>query len=69
MPQPSQPLRQAYALAHAMQARPTPQLATRYFDTLRRMLDADPAADNDNAIGPVTAEGTMCRTGSTPKNS
>jgi hypothetical protein len=52
-----------------MQARPTPQLATRYFDTLRRMLDADPAADNDNAIGPVTAEGTMCRTGSTPKNS
>ena len=40
MPQPNpQPLRQAFALAYAMRARPTPQLATAYFAALMRMLD------------------------------
>lgn len=33
------PFRQAYALAYAMRARPTPALATRYFDALRALLD------------------------------
>lgn len=33
------PLRQAYALAYAMRARPTPALATRYFEALRVLLD------------------------------
>jgi hypothetical protein len=56
----SQPLRQAFALAYAMQARPTPALATLYFDSLKRMLGNEPAA-NRNTNGP-TAEGTACRT-------
>jgi len=56
----SQPLRQAFALAYAMKARPTPALATRYFEALRKVLD-----DNLNTNGPATAEGTACRTRST----
>lgn len=38
-----QPLRQAYALAYAMRARPTPALASRYFEALKRMLSEDDA--------------------------
>lgn len=53
----SQPLRQAFALAYAMQARPTPALASRYFEALRRVLQ-----DNDKTGGPDSAEGTACRT-------
>lgn len=34
-----QPLRQAFALAYAMRARPTPALATAYFNALRRLLN------------------------------
>lgn len=33
-----QPLRQAWALAHALRTRPTPALATAYFDAIRRLL-------------------------------
>lgn len=33
------PICQAYALAKAMKHRPTPQLASRYFESLKRMLD------------------------------
>lgn len=39
----SKPLRQAFALAYAMRARPTPQLATAYFAALKRVLDTPPA--------------------------
>lgn len=60
----SQPLRQAWALSYAMRARPTPELATLYFDSLKRMLGDEPAA-NDNTNGPATAEGTACRKEST----
>lgn len=35
------PLRRAYALSYAMSARPTPALASLYFETLRKMLDPD----------------------------
>ena len=56
----SRALSQAFALAYAMQARPTPALATRYFEALRKVLD-----DNMNMNGPATAEGTACRTRST----
>lgn len=35
----SKPERQAWALAYAMKRRPTPALATRYFDALKRMID------------------------------
>lgn len=38
----SQPERQAWALSYAMRARPSPALASRYFDALKRMLGADP---------------------------
>lgn len=55
----SQPERQAWALSYAMRARPTPELASRYFETLKRMLGDDPA---DNMTGPETAEWTACRT-------
>lgn len=34
-----QPLRQAWALSYALRARPTPALATFYFNALRRLLD------------------------------
>jgi hypothetical protein len=54
----SPPLRQAFALAYAMRARPTPALATRYFDALRRVLE-----DNDNE--PDTAQGEACTKRST----
>ena len=37
----SPPLRQAFALAHAMQARPTPELATCYFNALLRVLETN----------------------------
>lgn len=37
------PICQAYALAKAMKQRPTPQLASRYFETLKRMLGDAPA--------------------------
>jgi hypothetical protein len=60
----SQPLRQAFALAYAMKARPTPALASLYFDALKRMLGDDPAS-NQNTNGPATAEGTACRKEST----
>lgn len=53
----SQPLRQAFALAYAMQARPTPALATRYFEALRRVLE-----DNDKTGVQDTAQGEACRT-------
>ncbi|OJW77995.1 MAG: hypothetical protein BGO62_10510 [Thiobacillus sp. 65-1402] len=56
----SQPERQAWALSYAMRARPTPELASRYFETLKRMLGDDPA--NNQNTGPATAEGTACRT-------
>lgn len=36
----SQPLRQAFALAYAMRARPTPELASRYFEALKRVIDS-----------------------------
>lgn len=55
----SQPQRQAFALAYAMQKRPTKALASRYFESLKRMLGDEPAA---NTNGPATAEGTACRT-------
>lgn len=35
----SQPLRQAYALSFALSRRPTPQLASAYFETLKKMID------------------------------
>lgn len=57
----SQPLRQAWALSYAMRERPTPELATRYFESLKRLLGDDPAT-NQNTNGPATAEGTACRT-------
>lgn len=53
----SQPLRQAFALAYAMQARPAPALASRYFEALRRVLE-----DNDKTCGPNMAKGAACRT-------
>lgn len=53
----SQPLRQAFALAYAMQTRPTPALASLYFEALRRVLE-----DNDKTCGPNMAEGAACRT-------
>lgn len=34
-----QPLRQAFALAYAMQRRPTKALASKYFEALKRVLD------------------------------
>lgn len=34
----SQPYRQAVALSHAMSRRPTPQLGTLYFETLKKMI-------------------------------
>lgn len=37
----SQPMRQAWALSYAMRARPTPALATAYFNALRRVLAGD----------------------------
>jgi len=52
----SQPERQAWALSYAMRARPSPDLASRYSDALKRMLGADPAANNQKA------EETTCRT-------
>lgn len=58
---------QAYALAKAMKHRPTPQLATRYFESLKRMLGDDPAA-NHNMTGPATAEGTACSKRSIPQH-
>lgn len=36
----STPLRQAWALSYAMRARPTPELATAYFNALKRLLDS-----------------------------
>lgn len=54
-------MRQAWALSYAMQARPTPALASRYFDALKRAL-ADDTATNHNTNGPATAEGAACRT-------
>ena len=56
----SQPERQAWALAYAMKARPTPALAARYFETVKRMLGEAPGS-NENTNGPETAEGTACR--------
>lgn len=56
----SQPERQAWALSYAMRARPTPELASRYFESLKRMLGDDPA-NNQNTNGPATVEGTACR--------
>lgn len=53
----SQPLRQAYALAYAMKARPTPALASRYFEALRRVLE-----DNDKTGVPDEGQGEACRT-------
>lgn len=38
-----QPLRQAWALAHALRTRPTPALATAYFDALRRLVETPSA--------------------------
>lgn len=61
------PICQAYALAKAMKHRPTPQLASRYFETLKRMLGDEPAA-NHNTIGPATAEGTACSKRSIPQH-
>ncbi len=55
----TQPERQAWALAYAMKARPTPALASRYFDAVKRMLGEAPGAD-ENTNGPATAEGTAC---------
>lgn len=57
----SQPERQAWALSYAMRARPSPDLASRYFEALKRMLGADPAANNQNT-NPATAEGIACKT-------
>jgi hypothetical protein len=37
-----QSLRQAWALSYAMRARPTPELASRYFEALKRLLDTPP---------------------------
>ncbi len=54
----TQPERQAWALAYAMRARPTPALATLYFEAIKRMLGADPADTNK---GPETAKGTACK--------
>ena len=34
-----QPLRQAWALSYAMRTRPTPELATVYFNALRRVIE------------------------------
>lgn len=59
------PICQAYALAKAMKQRPTPQLASRYFETLKRMLGDDPA---NNMTGPETAEGTACSKRSIPQH-
>ncbi len=56
----TQPMRQAWALSYAMKSRPTPELASLYFDSLKRMLSDDPA-NNQNTNGPATAEGTACR--------
>lgn len=63
----SQPERQAWALSYAMRARPTPELASRYFETLKRMLGEDPA-ENHNTVGPETAEGTACSKRSIPQH-
>jgi hypothetical protein len=52
----SQPERQAWALSYAMRARPSPDLASRYFDALKRMLGGDSAANKQNS------EETACRT-------
>lgn len=57
----TQPERQAWALAYAMKARPTPELASRYFDAVKRMLGDAPGTD-ENANEPATAEGAVCRT-------
>ncbi len=59
----SQPLRQAFALAYAMQARPTPALASRYFEALRRVLE-----DNDKTDGPNVAQGEACSKRSIPQH-
>lgn len=59
----SQPLRQAFALAYAMQARPTPALASRYFEALRRVLE-----DNDKTGGPDSVQGEACSKRSIPQH-
>lgn len=41
------PIKRAYALAYAMRARPTPALASAYFDALRSMLDAQSSTQPD----------------------
>lgn len=61
----SQPERQAWALSYAMRARPSPALASLYFESLKRMLGDDPA---NNMTGPATAEGTACSKRSIPQH-
>ena len=70
----SQPERQAWALSYAMRARPSPDLASRYFDALKRMLGTAPARGTppdarpagglgaDPAANKQNHEETACRT-------